>query len=416
MIDWDPVVRAHRERRAVRLRAGRRLAISAERAFAAAVAASAPFRLGTRFRAAPDVRFHAGDDLVRAPGDRLPGPEDGSLDAYVARITGSAGPAGRSAPGAPFQLVVTHPLVIDFALWAEVRDLVRGLFAQIGAPVLPVVSELVLGTFARSPRGFTRRMRCAVVTIVLAGRLRARLWRTLWQRSPNEIRELDELRELREHPPDAVLDARAGDVLYWPADRWHLDEAVAPCLALRLWIPAAGSATASVAAQLLGELVADRLGASAGGAVPYAPIARPRTGAPPRPLRDAGRLLGELARGPELPRELAILWARRVSACGLEPVPAARAIALSPTARVRRDPRTPIVQLRWCGESIWAANGHGFALRSGERALRSVLAGLERCDASVAELCRGDAGLRGALELLAELRALAVAEPGAGGA
>ncbi|HEX3761565.1 MAG TPA: hypothetical protein VHW23_22865 [Kofleriaceae bacterium] len=398
MIDWDPVIRAHRAREVGRLRAGRQLAISADRAWRAVVAASAPFRLGTRFRAVPDVRLYTGDALVASPGDRLPGPDDRSLDDYVARIAGPTGAGG-------FQLVVTDPLVIDFALWAEVRDLLRGLLARIGAPVLPVVGELVLGTFACTPRGFTKRMHCAVVTVVLAGRLRTRIWHRLWQRSPSEIRDLDA------HRPDQVVTARAGDVLYWPADRWHLDEALAPCLALRLWIPAVGRDTAAEIAQVVSALAAERLGD--GGDVPYLALApHGPTGAVPAELARAGRLIGALARGPALPRELAIRWARRVSACGLEPVPAARAIALPDTARLRRDPGTPIVRMRWRGESIWAANGHAFTLRRGERALHRIVRGLERRGATLATLCDGDPGVRAALELLAEARAITVAGDG----
>ena len=210
MIDWDPMVRAHRAGEVGRLRT-RRPASSADRAWRAVVAASAPFRLGTRFRAVPDVRLYAGDALIASPGDQLPGPDDRTLDDYVARV------AGRAAGG--FQLVVTDPGVVDYALWAEVRDLARGLLAQIGVPILPVVSELVLGTFARTPRGFTRRMHCAVVTAVLAGRLRTRIWRRLWQPSPNEIRDFDA------HRPDQVATARAGDVMYLPADRWQIGRA-----------------------------------------------------------------------------------------------------------------------------------------------------------------------------------------------
>ena len=165
VIDWAPVIHAHRQHRAVRLRAGRTFAISVERVWRAVIEASAPLRLGTRFRAVPDVRLFTGDELVISPGERLPGAGDHSLDDYVARTPGS------------FQLVVTHPLVIDFALWADVRALVHGLFARIGAPVLPVVCELVLGRFDRSPRGFTKRMDHAVVTVVLAGELRVRLLR-----------------------------------------------------------------------------------------------------------------------------------------------------------------------------------------------------------------------------------------------
>jgi hypothetical protein len=314
----------------------------------------------------------------------------------------------------PFQLVVTHPLVVDAALWSEVRDQIRPLFARIGAPVLPVVSELLIGGFARSPRGFTKRMDCAVVTLVLAGQLRARLWRAVWQRSPNEIRDFDA------HRPAQTLTARAGDILYWPADRWHLDEALAPCLCLRLWIPTAGRRAVSAVAELAAELATARLGDDTEGLDPPA-SRRPDASdarAPARDLLDgrselhrASRALRAIARGPALARELAIQWARRVSACGLEPVPAPRAIALSPTARIRRDPRTPIVRLRWRGESIWAANGHGFALRRGERALQRVIARLARSDAEVGALCRGDAGLTAALAALAEIGALTVTAP-----
>jgi hypothetical protein len=397
MIAWDSVVHAHAAGEVGRLRAGRRLAISADRAWRAVVDASAPFRLGTRFRAVPDVRLYAGDALIASPGDRLPGPDDRSLDGYIARITG---PGGALAGSGGFQLVVTDPLVLDFALWAEVRDLVRGLLARIGVPVLPVVCELVVGAFARTPRGFTRRMHCVVVTAVLAGRLRTRIWNRLWQRSPSEIRDADA------HRPDQIVTARAGDLVYWPADRWHLDDAIAPCLALRLWIPAAGGDAGAEVAQVVGELAGldgDR------GAVPFLPFSQRGPGAVPPALRSAGRRVAELARSPELARALAIRWARRVSACGLEPVPAARAIALSGAARVRRDPATPIVRMRWRDEAIWAANGHGFTLHSGERALHRIVRSLDRPGATVAALCGDDPGLRAALAVLAEARAITVA-------
>ena len=250
-------------------------------------------------------------------------------------------------------------------------------------------------------------MHCAMLTAVLAGRLRTRIWNRPWQRSPNEIRDFDA------HRPDQVVTARPGDVVYVPADRWHVDEAVAPCLALRLWIPAAGSDTGAEVAQVVSELVAERLGGD-DGAAPFVPLAaRGRASAVPPELRRTGRCVRELARGPELARELAIRWARRVSACGLEPVPAARPIALPRAARVGRDPDTPIVRMRWRGESIWAANGHGFTLRSGERALHRIVRSLERRDAAVGALCGDDPGLHAALAALAEIRAITVAGAGA---
>src|SRR5262249_41140234 len=88
MITWDPVVRAHRAREVGRLRAARPLAALTDRAWRAVIEASAPFRLGMRVGAVPDVQLYAGDALVVSPGDRLPGPDDRSLDDYVARLTG----------------------------------------------------------------------------------------------------------------------------------------------------------------------------------------------------------------------------------------------------------------------------------------------------------------------------------------
>lgn len=65
--------------------------------------------------------------------------------------------------------------------------------------------------------------------------------------------------------------------------------------------------------------------------------------------------------------------------------------------------------MRWRGESIWAANGHGFTLRSGARALHRIVRALERRGAEVAALCEHDPGVRAALGLLAEARAITVA-------
>lgn len=392
MTEWQPLVHAYRARRAFRIRPRRRIAITPERAFAAIVEASRPFRLGARFRAVPDVRFYSGDDLLRSPGELLPGDGDRTLAEYAARI----------APRAPqFQLVVTHPLVLDFALWAEVRRHARAIFDGIGYPVLPVVSELVIGTFARTPRGFTKRLHHAPLTFVLGGALRARLWDALWQRSPNEICDFDD------HPPSQVIDAEPGDAVWWPADRWHLDGAGGGvCALLRLWIPDAGSATGAMVQQLAAAQLEAQLGGSE--AVPYLRATRGGQATAPRPLLRAGARLGEIVCGPTLARELAIGWAKRVSACGLEPVPATVPCVLHDSARVRRDPSTPIVRMRWRDETIWAANGHAFALRAGERALHRLVEGLASRASSVAAICDGDPSVRGALEQLAEMGALSV--------
>ncbi|WP_255217465.1 hypothetical protein [Myxococcus sp. AM010] len=78
--DWARFASRHWERTPTRLRLGAPL-ISPEQAFQGLVSVSAPFRLGTRFRALPDVRFFADTARLRAPGTLLPGEKDADTTA-----------------------------------------------------------------------------------------------------------------------------------------------------------------------------------------------------------------------------------------------------------------------------------------------------------------------------------------------
>lgn len=399
-LDWDRFLDEHWERAPARLRCDVP-PLSPGDAFRAAAAACAPFRAGTRFRALPDVRFFSGDAQIRAPGTLLPGPRDRSLDDYHRRVAARLGDQR-------FQLFIEAPLVVDFALWARVRDLIAGLIERVGFPVLPIACDLALGNFARSPRGLTKRPHHAVLAIVLRGRVRVRLWDRLWDDPPNEIVDFDR------HVRDAVtLEAGAGDLLYWPARFWHIEQcrdARGGCMVLRLWIPAPGARSTDAVKAALTDLLDEHHDHD--GAVPFLPVSS-RRAARIDPLARAAERVARLSRSAELTSALRILWAKRVSAHGLEPVPAAREATrpLDPADVICADPGGHAVRMPGeTGAWIWAINGHAFALH-GERAAARVLRQLAAGPARVGDLCRGasSSGIRTFLDALHRLRAIRLA-------
>lgn len=405
-LDWDHFVDEHWDHAPVRLRAPfARPPLAPEEAYRAAAIACAPFRAGTRFRALPDVRFFVGDAQIRAPGALLPGPRDRSPDDYCRRVAAKLGDAR-------FQLFVDAPLMVDFPLWASARDLIAGLIARVGFPVLPIACDLSLGNFARTPRGLAKRLHHSVIAIVLRGRVKVRLWDRLWDDPPNEIVDFDR------HARDAVtLEGRTGDILYWPPHFWHVEQCIGPashgCMLLRLWIPAQGARPTDVVKAALSDLLDERLAHN--GTVPFLAFP-PRRDPLIEPLARAADCLTALSRSAELTSALRIQWAKRVSAYGLEPVPAVLQSArpLDPSDVVRADSGGRAVRMPGDGgEWIWAANGHAFALQ-GNRAAASVIRWLDSGHpVRVDELCRADrvatsSGIRALLDVLHRLRAITV--------
>jgi hypothetical protein len=402
-LDWDSFVQRHWERAPARLKTGLPV-LPPEQAFRSAVSVCAPFRHGTRFRALPDVRFFVQDAQLAAPGPLLPGEDDADVDGYVRRASAALG-------GRKHQLLIEQPFIFDFPAWDSVRGLVRGLLERVGVPVLPIATDLVLGNFGQSPRGVVKRPHHSLLTLVLHGRLRVRVWKRLWGDPPNETTGFE-----RHHAEARTLEAGAGELLSIPSHLWHLEEALGSCMALRLWIPVQGSRPTDAVKDVLVALLEGRLPHDE--AVPYLPYPwrRPRAGrrTSVEPLEQASDALHALTREPDVHQALRIIWARRVSACGLEPAPPpGQDVPLRDSHRVRGVPSANVVRLKDpAGQWIWAVNGHAFpglgtatagrllqALASGETWSVEALCGLARRGARREEL-------RAVLEKLQRLRAL----------
>lgn len=178
--DWQPFVKQHWEKAPARLALPGPI-LPVDQVFQAAISACAPFRHGTRFRALPDARFFVEAARLAAPGTLLPGEDDASLESFSRR-------ASKHLDGASFQLHVEQPFMFDFALWSALRDFLRGLLERVGVPVLPMATDLLLGRFSRGPYGIAKRPHHSLVTLVLQGRLRVRLWKKLWGSPPTKPR------------------------------------------------------------------------------------------------------------------------------------------------------------------------------------------------------------------------------------
>ncbi|GLZ76459.1 hypothetical protein Afil01_12660 [Actinorhabdospora filicis] len=297
------------------------------RAFTLLATSAEPFRTGSRHRVLPAVRFHQGDGRSAAPGDMLPAPGE-DLTGYAARV---AGPDG-------WLIEAEQPLFLDWPLWSAVRDLLDGLWREVGAPVAPVVAELTAGdAWSRAPgTGETH----AMLTWVLAGRLRTRLG-------------------------EETLEAGAGDLLYWPAGTVHADEYTEPTLTLRVHVPTDPRMATMHARETLIELMDAGYGDDR---VPY-------VGDGPFPLARTVDLVSGIVDSGELTRLLRLRWAARRSAAGLDPAPAPRPPELPEDCRIRVTGE--VLRVRAGNDGVvWAANGHAFTLRGSDagRILRRLTA------------------------------------------
>ncbi|MFJ9682301.1 hypothetical protein ACIRP2_30250 [Streptomyces sp. NPDC101194] len=356
------------------------------RVYRTMAAAAAPFRAGTRFRALPDVRFLVEDGWIGAPGDLLPGPEDIGAAEYAERLDARL-------PGRGRLLAVEQPLLLDFALWAQTRELIAPLWRRIGCPVLPVVTELLAGDGITVPADPTDEGTHATLTFVLDGGLTVRL----------RARGDDDSESL-------TVRATAGDVVYRPAG--YRDEVgYRPrSLALRLRIPVDPRLLHRAVEDVVSGLLQERRYGS-DDAVPYLPCPSPgqwRETAPDvAPLAATAVALGQECEDPRLDRVLRILWARRASAGGLEPVPPPRPGPPPEEDQLVRV-TAPVLRMPDGDGWMWAVNGHAFALRGQLGELLLARLGKDAPAPTVADLCRElpPSARAGALALLRKLYAL----------
>ncbi|HEX8089452.1 MAG TPA: hypothetical protein VF762_11395, partial [Blastocatellia bacterium] len=147
-------------------------------------------------------------------GELLPRREDKSLIDYDARLADQL-------RGAEFTLLLANPHLYCDKLWNRVRVFIRGLYRQVGIPCGGVDTGIFLGRYLRTPFG-VHRGQMSVLTFPVHGEKHFRLW----PRGYGDAHE--DIRDSIEYPNhiSGSMELRAGeqDMLYWPADYWHIAE------------------------------------------------------------------------------------------------------------------------------------------------------------------------------------------------
>jgi len=325
----------------------------------------------------------------------LPTKADGSVAGWSARVT-------RLLQGRTFGFVVDDYHVHDELVWRRVREFVRGLYDVTGLPGEEAKMTLFLGNYARTPFGL-HRGRSDNFMFAVDGIKRIRAWPDEFFRGkPDMTNRLD---YDRYNNASVLLEARPGDIIYWPASYWHIGEdAGGPSIAISLALFMDPQPGADLAQTLEQEIATRSVGAHR---------RRVRVGARiESDVRRDLRTLQQIARGPSLARALAADRLNRVTGAGFVRVPLP-ALARAPEDGdiVRGEADFP---MRWAtvgDEIVCSANGHAFALPDDPR-----MPGLLRRLSSTAPLRVGDliarysgTVTRGAVEFTAsrrEVRAL----------
>jgi 50S ribosomal protein L16 3-hydroxylase len=159
--------------------------------------------------------FVAGDEVeAEQVVSHLPRARDGSLRGWAARLDDQLS-------GAEFTLLLAEPHLYARELWTTARGILRGLFSRTGIPCGGVDTAMFVGRYRKTPFG-VHRGQMSVLTFPTEGTKHFRLWpRGYGEAHPNIRDSLDYGEHLE---PSFLLEGKAGDALYWPADLWHIAE------------------------------------------------------------------------------------------------------------------------------------------------------------------------------------------------
>lgn len=317
-----------------------------------------------RFRRNPlkgPIQFFIEDAMVHGEVHRyMPEAGDRSLEQYVARLAGILG-------GRRFGVRLEDYTTFDDPTWFRLRNFLRPYFDVIGIPAKPTNIVLFLGDYARTPFGIHQDFHETFV-FVLAGRKRFRTWPAgYFDEDQNITGSLTY---------DAFLDDATtveggpGDVLYWPADHWHVGEGAAGFAVSLSMAVTPGSRFGSPLEffQRAWSEAGERLGASgrkSGQALVLAPRALAASSRGISRAVEAARLSLEKAiAGSTLEDAVKSAWLDCATSLGIENPP--RPLpwqTLKDGDLLCGDPLYPVVSLpARDGRMICSANGHSFTI------------------------------------------------------
>lgn len=289
----------------------------------------------------------------------LPSAEDGSGADYAARLE-------RDLHSRTFFIYARDIQVFSPLLWDRARDVLAALFDRIGIPAGHVELELFFGRYEFTTGGIHRES-CSNLHCVLDGHKRMHIWpKDAWTDSSAMNKGeayagyLDATDIGRHIAGATTLDGRSGDILYWPAEAWHVGEAPELTLCMNIAIYMEGQPS-DLAAGIVSKLVSARLGRDAR-LISY-PMSQSRSSGGeilPEPIEKTLLSLRQMGSDSGLAGAVAAEWLKRKTGFGFEKPPRrapSRGVPVGATIRGSRKYRVLWMETD-DEELVYAANGH----------------------------------------------------------
>jgi 50S ribosomal protein L16 3-hydroxylase len=288
-------------------------------------------------------------------GEHLPDARDGSVEAYLARVSAAHGGRG-------VELVVNDFQAYSPALWLRLRALLAPLYARTGMPADRVDAVLFLRDHAVGLG--LHRDEASTFMFVLHGRKRVHLWpsEALAGAVDNGTQHYAALLDRA-----LTLEAERGGAVYWPSSYFHCIEAE-PGVSLSINVGL--RLHARPGAEVLRAL--ER--ADAHSAEPPVDTYAPNT--LPAPLAQARERIARLASSDEFEDALGVAWDDRVSGAGFARVPPPLPVETPPPdgATISGSAQFPALLRRLSGgERVnCSANGRSFSVAASASVERLV--------------------------------------------
>jgi len=299
--------------------------------------------------------------------EHLPQASDESLRGYTTRVERELG---------DYTVLLANPHLYDDSLWERVRLFVRGLHAHTGVSNGGADTTFFLGRYRRTPFG-VHRGQMSVLTFPVCGPKRFRVWpRGYGEAHP----EIEGLVDYPDHAQaSAELSGAPGDVMYWPADIWHIGEGgdeFAATLSIGFWWDRAPLTRVLLE---LSRQLAESIEQPDPRGITFPPETVLRNGAAPAKLPgsvvEALRAVRAIADGKDLDLALSTEWLQAMSADSFREVPPLRPASpdVSSVQTLRRSPASRILFASAGNTRLTvAANGH-IHIAAANQVVRSLL-------------------------------------------
>lgn len=203
-LDWDVFVEKYWDREPVLIKQPSPEPFTYREAFDAACAASTTSNPGVVLTV---------DGVVRDLDETiLPRPEDGGFRAFADRMRDGH-------PDVAYSLVISGFHSYSVQQWRREQDFLRPLWERVGQPISGAITTLFHGPYRATPVG-VHRDRFATFMYLIEGRKRMRFWREKpWTEDVSSVQHYEHLLD-----SSFVVEPEIGDLLYWPADYYHVGE------------------------------------------------------------------------------------------------------------------------------------------------------------------------------------------------